>query len=107
MASLKREKKFENLFVRIPLYTQEAIEIIRHGHKIFIEDDPKNLKNEITNENYVEARSKVAFIDTCYFVKMFESYLKILATLGYDWSDAYDAYFLKLEENHHRQETNY
>lgn len=73
MASLKREKKFENLFVRIPLYTQEAIEIIRHGHKIFIEDEPKNLKNEITNENYVEARSKVAFIDTCYFVKMFES----------------------------------
>ena len=41
------------------------------------------------------------------YVKMFESYLKILATLGYDWSDAFDAYFLKLEENHHRQETNY
>ena len=41
------------------------------------------------------------------YCKMFEGYLKILATLGYDWSDAYDAYFLKLEENHHRQETNY
>ena len=39
--------------------------------------------------------------------KMFEGYLKILATLGYTWKDAYDAYFLKLEENHHRQETNY
>lgn len=41
------------------------------------------------------------------YAKMFEGYLKILATLGYTWQDAYDAYFLKLEENHHRQETNY
>ncbi len=41
------------------------------------------------------------------YIQMFESYLKILAILGYSWSDAYDAYFLKLEENHHRQETNY
>ena len=52
------------------------------------------------NEFYID-RSFVKY------VKMFESYLKILATLGYSWSDAYDAYFLKLEENHHRQETNY
>ena len=41
------------------------------------------------------------------YAKMFEGYLKILAVLGYTWQDAYDAYFLKLEENHHRQETNY
>ena len=41
------------------------------------------------------------------YAKMFESYLKILAQLGYSWDDAYNAYFLKLEENHHRQETNY
>ena len=41
------------------------------------------------------------------YVKMFEGYLKILATLGCSWSEAHDAYFLKLEENHHRQETNY
>ena len=41
------------------------------------------------------------------YAKMFEGYLKILVTLGYTWQDAYDAYFLKLEENHHRQETNY
>ena len=41
------------------------------------------------------------------YAKMFESYLKILASLGYSWQDAYDAYFLKLKENHHRQETNY
>lgn len=41
------------------------------------------------------------------YVKMFEGYLKILATLGYSWTDAHDAYFTKLKENHHRQETNY
>ena len=41
------------------------------------------------------------------YAKMFVGYLKILAMLGYTWQDAYDAYFLKLEENHHRQETNY
>lgn len=41
------------------------------------------------------------------YAKMFVGYLKILAMLGYSWQDAYDAYFLKLEENHHRQETNY
>ena len=41
------------------------------------------------------------------YAKMFEGYLKILASLGYSWQDAHDAYFLKLQENHHRQETNY
>ena len=41
------------------------------------------------------------------YIKMFEGYLKILGTLGYTWDDAYNAYFLKLQENHHRQETNY
>ena len=41
------------------------------------------------------------------YAKMFEGYLKILVKLGYSWDDAYNAYFLKLEENHHRQETNY
>ena len=52
--------------------------------------------NEFYNERSLEKYSK-----------MFEGYLKILAMLGYTWQDAYDAYFLKLEENHHRQETNY
>ena len=41
------------------------------------------------------------------YIKMFESYLKILTKLGYLWSDAYDAYFIKLKENHHRQDVNY
>ncbi len=41
------------------------------------------------------------------YVNMFEAYLKILSKIGYTWSDAYDAYFAKLAENHHRQETNY
>lgn len=41
------------------------------------------------------------------YLKMFQGYLKILASLGYSWDDAYSAYFTKLAENHHRQETNY
>ena len=41
------------------------------------------------------------------YLKAFESYLKILTKLGYSWSEAYDAYFIKLKENHHRQDTNY
>ena len=41
------------------------------------------------------------------YLVAFEFYLKILASLGYTWSEAYDAYFKKLEENRHRQDTNY
>ena len=41
------------------------------------------------------------------YLMAFENYLKILASLGYSWSEADDAYFKKLEENHHRQDTNY
>ena len=41
------------------------------------------------------------------YIKMFESYLKILTKLGCSWQEAYDAYFIKLKENHHRQDTNY
>lgn len=41
------------------------------------------------------------------YLLAFEHYLKILASLGYSWDDAYNAYFAKLAENHHRQETNY
>lgn len=41
------------------------------------------------------------------YLKAFEGYLKILTKLGYSWSEAYDAYFIKLKENHHRQDSNY
>lgn len=41
------------------------------------------------------------------YLKAFEGYLKILTKLGCSWSEAYDAYFIKLKENHHRQDSNY
>ena len=41
------------------------------------------------------------------YEKMFSSYLRSLFKLGYTWSEANDAYYLKLKENHVRQETNY
>lgn len=41
------------------------------------------------------------------YLLAFKNYLKILVNLGYSWSEADDAYFKKLEENHHRQDTNY
>ena len=71
-----------------------------------VESDEKDLTAAILkayddiNDFYLERTMAM-------YAKMFVGYLKILATLGYTWQDAYDAYFLKLEENHHRQETNY
>ena len=41
------------------------------------------------------------------YLQAFEAYLKILTKLGCSWSEAYDAYFIKLKENHHRQDSNY
>lgn len=41
------------------------------------------------------------------YIQAFEWYLKILTELGCSWSEAYDAYFIKLQENHHRQDSNY
>ena len=73
---------------------------------IEVEGSELDLTSAILNSyHYInEFYNDRSFVKYC---KMFEGYLKILATLGYSWSDAYDAYFLKLEENHHRQETNY
>ena len=73
---------------------------------IEVEKSADDLTEAILNSyHYIDEFSN----DRCLmkYAKMFEGYLKILATLGYSWQDAYDAYFLKLEENHHRQETNY
>lgn len=42
-----------------------------------------------------------------HYLKMFESYLISLFKVGYSWEEAKEAYYIKLKENHHRQETNY
>ena len=41
------------------------------------------------------------------YLLCFMSYLRALFKLGYTWEEARDAYYLKLKENHVRQETNY
>ena len=41
------------------------------------------------------------------YLRAFTSYLRALFKLGYDWGEAKEAYYLKLKENHVRQETNY
>ena len=41
------------------------------------------------------------------YLRMFKSYLVALFKLGFTWDEARDAYYLKLKENHVRQETNY
>lgn len=41
------------------------------------------------------------------YMLMFSSYLRALFKINYNWSDAKEAYYIKLKENHHRQATNY
>lgn len=41
------------------------------------------------------------------YLETFKSYLRALFKLGFSWSEAKDAYYKKLKENHVRQETNY
>ena len=41
------------------------------------------------------------------YLKVFISYLRCLFKLDFSWEEARNAYYLKLQENHIRQETNY
>ena len=41
------------------------------------------------------------------YLAVFISYLRCLFKLNFTWQEARDAYYLKLQENHVRQETNY
>lgn len=67
-------------------------------------------KDELT-ENILKTYELVSLFsikqDVKTYLNMFISYLKALFKLGYSWQDAKEAYYLKLKENHHRQETNY
>lgn len=73
---------------------------------IEVKDDSKDL-----NDTYLatyELTSKYYANQTMInYLEMFMSYLRILFKLGFDWSEAKAAYYLKLKENHVRQETNY
>ena len=73
---------------------------------IDVSDDEKDLNDtylatyDLTSKYYAN-QSKENYLE------MFKSYLRILYKLGFDWSEAKAAYYLKLKENHVRQETNY
>ena len=41
------------------------------------------------------------------YLSMFSSYLRALFKVNFSWDEAKNAYYIKLKENHHRQETNY
>ena len=41
------------------------------------------------------------------YISMFSSYLRALFKVNFSWDEAKNAYYIKLKENHHRQETNY
>lgn len=82
---------------------------IDQGYKvnsIEVEDDDNNLTDaflltyQLVSKFY-DNQSKENYIES------FKSYLKLLYKLGFTWSEAKNAYYLKLKENHVRQETNY
>lgn len=41
------------------------------------------------------------------YILAFQSFLNLIKSLGYSWEEAREAYYKKLGENYHRQETNY
>ena len=59
------------------------------------------------NDSYVKIADFSAKRTLKSYILAFEAYLRILFKLGFSWEEADKAYYLKLQENHHRQETNY
>lgn len=73
---------------------------------IDVEDDLASLTDTLlsTYELVSEFYSKQTINN---YLKMFISYLRCLFKIGFTWEDAKEAYYVKLKENHVRQETNY
>lgn len=73
---------------------------------ISINDDETSLTETYLNTYELISIFKhtQSFMD---YVKMFESYLKLLIKVGYTWEEAHEAYLKKLQVNHQRQENNY
>ena len=71
-----------------------------------VEDEEMNLTdNLLTTYSLISEYKQNQTLDN--YVSMFSSYLRALYKIGIDWSEAKNAYYIKLKENHHRQETNY
>jgi len=41
------------------------------------------------------------------YIAAFQAFINLIKSLGYTWEQAHEAYYKKLGENYHRQETNY
>lgn len=73
---------------------------------IDVEDDEMNLTDNLltTYSLCSEYKSNQTLAN---YLLMFSSYLRALFKVGFSWDEAKNAYYIKLKENHHRQETNY
>lgn len=73
---------------------------------IEVEDNDLNLTdNLLVTYELVSKFYKSQTLDN--YVKMFMSYLRCLYKINMSWEEAKNAYYIKLKENHVRQETNY
>ena len=73
---------------------------------IDVEDDEMNLTdNLLTTYSLISEYKNNQTLDN--YIKMFSSYLRALFKVNFNWIEAKEAYYIKLKENHHRQETNY
>ena len=73
---------------------------------IEVEDDDKSLTDNLLATYELVSKYNLEQSEDNYLA-MFKSYLKALFKIGYDFKEAKEAYYIKLKENHHRQETNY
>lgn len=73
---------------------------------IEVEDDDKSLTDNLLATYELVSKYNLEQSKDNYLA-MFKSYLKALFKIGYDFKEAKEAYYIKLKENHHRQETNY
>ena len=74
--------------------------------QIEVEDDDLSLTDSLIKSYDLAVRYNENQTRENYH-ELFKNYLRALFKIGYSWKEAKEAYYLKLAENHHRQETNY
>lgn len=74
--------------------------------EIVVEDDELSLTDSLLLSYELASRYRnEQTLDN--YLDLFKNYLRALFKINYSWKEAKEAYYLKLKENHHRQETNY
>lgn len=73
---------------------------------IEVEDDESSLTDNLLTTYELTSKFYSCQSQSNYLAA-FISYLRSLFKLGFSWEEARDAYYLKLSENHTRQQTNY